>query len=325
MFAKLYVEYDGVTPWDPVAYVSDIVAVMCGETNPANLSLLTFGTSGEITDTVPGGWTLENQWGDGSSNYWVLSAPCPEDNSYRDYLKVRHVISNDEIFFMIGNQYDGDQGVTYKKNNQAVYMGGADYNLIKAYPTSSYETYVSASANHFGIWQRKSSSLWVLFFRRTRELAHDTLENGFCAWGGIHSSDNSNRGEPIQFFDMPYPLPTTDDPTQYLTGASTTYVPGNYIGVMPMTGTSWQLETCQWQQDDDTYETAFFTPIVGTYCFRFGQMRPEVPIKALSSVTDSPVSSHGTYVVLDGKRYMSVPAYDFWWNHTDAFFYLEKI
>lgn len=63
MHAKLHIPYDGVTPWDYTKLLDDIVSLMTGETNVANLKLLTGnlstpGGDGLITSTIPAGWTL---------------------------------------------------------------------------------------------------------------------------------------------------------------------------------------------------------------------------------------------------------------------------
>lgn len=79
---------------DVASAASDIVAVLTGETNKANLSSFVSQGGTTIASTYPAGWEVWDS-STGTANEYVLRAPCDGDATQYKYVKLRfHIISS---------------------------------------------------------------------------------------------------------------------------------------------------------------------------------------------------------------------------------------
>jgi hypothetical protein len=90
----VHLKYASVASPSAANFGADVVAVLTGETNKANLSADCSQTNTSIVDTVhPAGWTVWDS-ATGTSDEWVLRAPCDGDASKYKYLRMRFYISS---------------------------------------------------------------------------------------------------------------------------------------------------------------------------------------------------------------------------------------
>ena len=90
----MHFKYAMVTSPSAANFGADVVAVLTGETNKANLSADCDQTETSIVDTVhPAGWTVWDS-STGTSNEWVLRAPCDGDAAQYKYVRMRFYITS---------------------------------------------------------------------------------------------------------------------------------------------------------------------------------------------------------------------------------------
>lgn len=88
----MFTKYASVASPAAANFGSDIVALLTGETDKNNLSIDNLPGGTEITSVHPAGWTVWDS-DTGTSDEWILRAPCDGDATQFKYLRIRFYIS----------------------------------------------------------------------------------------------------------------------------------------------------------------------------------------------------------------------------------------
>jgi hypothetical protein len=110
----------------------DIIAILTGETNTANLSAMVDVGGTTIASTYPAGWTVYDA-DTGTADEWVLRAPTVDDASQYKYVKLRFSIGSSYMF--IGHQVMEDWNPTTNTATNACTEVNSTYSR---FPTNSW-------------------------------------------------------------------------------------------------------------------------------------------------------------------------------------------
>lgn len=166
--------------------MSDIVAVLTGETEVTNLSDSTRKEECEIVSTTAAGWLLHDQV---SSSNIVLKAPIVDDPSTFKYIRI--FATGNRILIKFYESWD-------EVNHTGLEFAGHVTNLYIAYESDTdlyQEVLISASARHFiatNIFNNLKLPISDIPFlsEHTRDSVWDTVANGISPWvaGVLNSS-----------------------------------------------------------------------------------------------------------------------------------------
>lgn len=126
------IAYQGALGLNVAQVAGDIIAVLTGETDTANLSAMNLPGGTTIASTYPAGWTVWDS-ATGTANEWVLRAPTVDDAAQYKYVKLRFFDSVSQI--MIGHQCMEDWNPT---TNTATNACTEDAVAYTRFPTNTY-------------------------------------------------------------------------------------------------------------------------------------------------------------------------------------------
>lgn len=158
--------------------MSDITALLTGETNLANLSTSVFQGDSFITATVPAGWTL---WDDVSATVKVFRSPIYDDPTRFKYLWISGTGTTVSMEYYESWNNEAHTGVRVQRRNTS----GTEVNLpifIFA-PNTESQLLITASANHVGFNYRRNN--FQIYGEPTFLLSHsrtapwDTVANAY--------------------------------------------------------------------------------------------------------------------------------------------------
>lgn len=290
MHAKIL--FDGVTGGS-LSYTDifdDMIDVICGETDYANLAAGEQGAEGSISSTVAAGWTLVSRDDTTTSGqiYYILSAPVAGASTKLKYVLFRCNTSTGQFYWIYADAIaSGGTSTTelhHTKSSEDVSysQGGSNY----VYNSVSYYLYLSVTPQCIGIMVGYSSAYSTFMFEydydQTNFLRTIGKDEDFCP---ICSYDGTGIVSHPSVF-LPIPSPISDDPDEYFVvrANSDGLVDGGrtsggdlrgYIGILDMwTG---YLAPAQVLQNDDTEPYAFYKPWAGSGRVILGPMHSNVP------------------------------------------------
>lgn len=334
MHAKLF--FDGVTG-GALSYANmfdDIIDVICGETNFANLSVATQDTEGHIVSTVAAGWTLVSR--DDTSYpgyiYYILSAPVAGATTKLKYMLYRCDTSNGQFYWSYGDALNGSSTTTLlhtKSSDIATHISNqAALNTI--INSQAYYVYLSVSPRNIGIMVGYSSYgtsfSAEITWQQSAFLRTISQDEDFCPM--VHYDSTGSRSD-----NQPLPHPWTDDPDAYMEVTSSGGVNStsdSNIDFVLGGGRSWfdDLGDAQVAQDDLSTPYVFHKPWAKCGNVIVGKMHADVPWYRLDN-TNAPSTAQGDEVTITpiggGPARTFIVWATEWGSSTGSPLYVEKI
>ena len=187
MFAK----YVYNTASDVANVIQDIVDILTGETDKANLSAACKQSDTEIISTIAAGWTLHDDTA--GTNAQVLKAPLADDPATFKYLKLNAVTTSylrTEVWETWDEVAHSGTNMAYDSNNTSYSqrLDLTDGGTLYVFASARFAAFVSQTAAGYG---HTSYSGVSGCFEHTRDLPFDTVANGwppYC-WGTFGRAD----------------------------------------------------------------------------------------------------------------------------------------
>lgn len=175
----MYAKYSYAAGASPSNLLADVVAILTGETNKANLSADCVQANTAITSTVASGWTVHDAAA--GTNAQVLKAPLADDGTTFKYIKID---CNTAGYLKIG-VYETWDATGHTGTNMAYNSENTTSHAQRVDLTSGGIMHIFASARfavmcaQYGAAWGNSASGPSGCVERTRLLTYDTVANGW--------------------------------------------------------------------------------------------------------------------------------------------------
>jgi hypothetical protein len=318
MYAEIHY---GVTV--PVADVmSDIVAILTGETTVGNLSAsaITGDSSINVSENVAG-WTL---FDDVDANNKVLRAPISDDGSKYKYIKL--VVDGDDIYwdnYVTWNDGNSTGDIGHRENTAGVVLtSNSTYANYVFYQVTGTESMVmmSASANHFAshcMSDDMTKNTGIAFVsEHTRSSPWDTIANAYSPIAYTVSPiqdlnfEGSNDENRAWFVKPLFPESDVSDYDISVAGdhdecgmAVTSPIGGTFQGVITSGGSSFNdgISIPTTVLDENKLPDRVLIPI-GCVNPQYGNLGGDISVKSGIYLT-GPVGSSNDTIVAGGTTY----------------------
>lgn len=288
MHAKLF--FNG-TPGSPISYTDmfdDMIDVICGETDFANLSVASAGSGGHIVSSVAAGWTLKSRDDTTTSGviYYIVSAPVSGASTKLKYVLFRCNTSTGQFYWTwadaVNNGGASTVALYHTKSAHVFTSTNGSNNYI--YNNASHYLYLSVTPQCIGIFPGYSSATATFIFEYEydqgnfrRTIGKDEDFCPICSYKGtaFATSGAGPAGQP------PIPSPYTDDTSAYFIANPTDgeeYSNGNIKAFLSVNG--WwttDLLPIAPSQNDASTPYVFHRPWVGSGKVVLGYMHSNVP------------------------------------------------